>query len=513
LLRNLAQVFSNNESWSQVAFPKEIEPAKPLAASLLEAGDEDADLAYLSSTPAGRVGIFISHVWTSSRWRKFLALCFCLNVDIAVSCAILVWLCLVCLGIATSGIFGLGGKTYLIPLFVHIPVAVFFVVFFFGHHLRSGPQMWLDKLCIHQTRQDLKEKGLKALPEIVTLSDRMLILWDPEYFERLWCCAEVAIFCSTKSGADQVDFVPLWMAPWVLSTVLAQVLSISISERLFSLIGSTGVYLSTLPFVPPGIVTLLAMFWGIGVGFWLGALPAAPLSYYALTNKITQHRRMRKIFKTFRVQATKCAVPADRNRVMDMISDLYREGADDSLHAFNIFVRKDLSRKVERNVGKSETRIRYRLCLLMFLPIALSSAANVLGCDGMECDVAAVAELGPGAKPPVQMVTNALAWLVGVFGIYPSTYPVMLKFMSAIDHAMGTKSSRNSRTWAVTILRLLSIVASYAYMGFAEGLAAGLLNSVSSRLVGLGIEATIPWLVALCIYFLLLLTWNAYLYK
>eukprot|EP00439_Symbiodinium_sp_Y106_P019430 s1871_g2.t1 len=51
----------------------------------------------------------------------------------------------------------------------------------------------------------------------------MLILWDPEYFERLWCCAEVAIFCSTKSGADQVDFVPLWMAPWVLSTVLAQV--------------------------------------------------------------------------------------------------------------------------------------------------------------------------------------------------------------------------------------------------------------------------------------------------
>eukprot|EP00439_Symbiodinium_sp_Y106_P029978 s1871_g3.t1 len=129
LLRNLAQVFSNNESWSQVAFPKEIEPAKPLAASLLEAGDEDTDQNR------------DRHVWTSSRWRKFLALCFCLNVDIAVSCAILVWLCLVCLGIATSGIFGLGGKTYLIELFVHIPVAVFFVVFFFGHHLRSGPQM------------------------------------------------------------------------------------------------------------------------------------------------------------------------------------------------------------------------------------------------------------------------------------------------------------------------------------------------------------------------------------
>ena len=104
-------------------------------------------------------------------------------------------------------------------------------------------------------------------------SDKMIMLWDPEYFDRLWCCAEVAIFCSSKGGPTEVEFaarpklsckvlsrskkalkqpcacglhrkdrcslsvpeVPLWVAPWVLSTILTQLLCISISERLFSL--------------------------------------------------------------------------------------------------------------------------------------------------------------------------------------------------------------------------------------------------------------------------------------
>ena len=47
---------------------------------------------------------------------------------------------------------------------VHIPTVVFLVAFFYGHHFRSAQKMWLDKLCIHQTREEYKEWGLKALP-------------------------------------------------------------------------------------------------------------------------------------------------------------------------------------------------------------------------------------------------------------------------------------------------------------------------------------------------------------
>eukprot|EP00438_Fugacium_kawagutii_P035277 Skav209744 [mRNA] locus=scaffold2057:70401:75405:- [translate_table: standard] len=71
------------------------------------------------------------------------------------------WFGLIAWSIWHWGIFGMGGKTFLIPLFVWIPTGVFFVVIFFGHHVwpRSHMDWWLDKLCIHQTREKLKEQG------------------------------------------------------------------------------------------------------------------------------------------------------------------------------------------------------------------------------------------------------------------------------------------------------------------------------------------------------------------
>eukprot|EP00913_Durusdinium_trenchii_P032428 g30363.t1 len=63
-----------------------------------------------------------------------------------------------------------------------------------------------------------------------------------------------------------------------------------------------------------------------------------------------------------------------------------------------MFVRKDLSRVVEYKViGGKKHNVRYRQCLLIFFPIAFSSMANILGCDGIECYQAAVEEQGPGA--------------------------------------------------------------------------------------------------------------------
>ena len=69
----------------------------------------------------------------------------------------------------------------------------------------------------------------------------------------------------------------------------------------------------------------------------------------------------------------------------------------DPVQAFNTFVRKELYKVVElKVVGGKPHHLRYRLCLLIFLPVAFSSMANVLGCDGIECQKAAVEEQGPG---------------------------------------------------------------------------------------------------------------------
>eukprot|EP00440_Ansanella_granifera_P027867 gb/GFBE01030278.1/.p1 GENE.gb/GFBE01030278.1/~~gb/GFBE01030278.1/.p1 ORF type:complete len:580 (+),score=106.08 gb/GFBE01030278.1/:1-1740(+) len=514
LLRGFAEVFRTNADWKQVGYTPSHLMAPSYHSPLLlaeEGTPQDqhaaADEVYSSSEPAEEVSAFISHVWASPRWRKFLALCFYLNATLAVTLATFTWIFMMLVTTLVLGPFGMGGKWYLVLLFVYIPISVFFIVFFWGHLLHTSVKdMWLDKLCIHQTRDDLKEKGVQALPEIVVLSNRMIILWDTQYFERLWCCAEVAIFCSTKGGADNVDFVPLWIAPWVLSSMVTGLLSISISERLFSLIGSIGVYLENhFEFIPKDFVPLLSQFGGISAGFFVGSLPAVGFSYYALRSKMRNHRKMLHTFATFKVQNTKCKVENDRALVMDLLAKLYRDAVDPS-EAFNRFVRKDLPCHVEKNVGRVK-KIRYKLCLLIVLPLAFSSTANILGCDGISCDVAAVEELGPGAQPWQQMSANCSAWLIGSFLIYPTTYPVMLMLMESCERALGPDKPRKTAA-----LQVLSIIASYAYMGILEGIAAGLLNSTSDRIWHNSFSTSLPWCVALSVFLVMLGAWNIYLY-
>jgi len=518
VLKGFGEVFRDNESWKQVAWrdmSDEDHNQPPLLRNLLSTSNldlhEEADKVYKTSKPASRVGTFISHVWASSRWRKHLALCYSLNINIAVISATFTWFCLILWSIWLWGIFGMGGKTFLIPLFVWIPTAVFFLAIFFGHHVTGTEDMdwWLDKLCIHQTRERLKEQGVMALPEIVATADKMIILWDKQYFQRLWCCAEVAIFCSTKRGASHVEFAPLWLAPWVLSTILIQLVCISIAERLFSLIGDVGAYLMEEQILPNNLVPLVAQFIGVGTGFWLGSLPAVPLSYYAMNAKMHNHSTTRKALRNFDLNATKCAVESDREQVEQLIRKLYRD-YDEPLQAFNTFVRRDLSRVVEQKViGERVQQIRYRLCLLMFMPIAFSSAANVLGCDGIECYEAAVDELGPGAIPPEQMGTNCCAWLVGSFLVYPTSYPVMLKLMILAEKMVGRKAGR----WSLFAVKVCAIIVSYAYMGFTEGLAAGLLNSTSAKIWQLGVVGSMPWVISVVVFMGLLIAWNVYLYS
>lgn len=134
--------------------------------------------------------------------------------------------------------------------------------------------------------------------------------------------------------------------------------------------------------------------------------------------------------------------------------------------------------------------------------------ANILGCDGIECYQAAVEEQGPGVLPPQQMATNFCAWLVGSFLVYPTSYPVMLKLMIWAEKMVGSLRPRT-----LFVLEVLAVIVAYAYMGFTEGLVAGLLNSTSSRLGTGNWWEIVPWVTATCMVHALLIAWNVYLYR
>ena len=57
----------------------------------------------------------------------------------------------------------------------------------------TGKPCWLlslwfqDKVCIHQTDDELKRSGVLAIGAFLLNSKEMLILWDKTYFRSLWC--------------------------------------------------------------------------------------------------------------------------------------------------------------------------------------------------------------------------------------------------------------------------------------------------------------------------------------
>jgi len=285
--------------------------------------------------------------------------------------------------------------------------------------------------------------------------------------------------------------------------MMLDVVSIFLSGRLFVLIPMLGGFLAEHLSVA-WLVNFLAQFIGIGIAFSVAYLPVVLPSLLTFRMKLDNHAHMFEQCKSFRLAHAKCTLESDRNIVEQLVKDLFSHSSD-PIKEFDRFVAEDLSRHVAASVG-GEAGLPYKLCLLAYLPLAFSAAANILGCDDMPCDVAAGAELGAGASAAQQMLTNLLAWSVGVFGIYPSTLPVLLALMAASRrHFAGRPGAR-------FVGDCLAIVAANLYMGFHEGFAAGLVNTASAQ--GLkSSAASALWGSATVAYLALLVVWNRYLFN
>eukprot|EP00928_Gymnodinium_smaydae_P076145 TRINITY_DN59131_c0_g1_i1.p1 TRINITY_DN59131_c0_g1~~TRINITY_DN59131_c0_g1_i1.p1 ORF type:complete len:549 (+),score=28.11 TRINITY_DN59131_c0_g1_i1:113-1759(+) len=56
--------------------------------------------------------------------------------------------------------------------------------------------VFVDRMCIHQTDDMLKAQGVQCIGAFLSHSESMLILWDKSYATRLWCVFEVAAFAN-----------------------------------------------------------------------------------------------------------------------------------------------------------------------------------------------------------------------------------------------------------------------------------------------------------------------------
>jgi len=189
---------------------------------------------YMVSKTCESIGDFISHDWKTPRISKVLTLWWIYNFRAALAISSMFGIVLSILQAEHVGIVPMPNVTRKFADGVEsrpgvwcsfcCPV-IFVVSFIFWQPIKGrcvGDHMvFVDKLCIHQTDDQLKAEGILALAAFLKSSKRMVILWSSRYFTRLWCTYELATWLHLGRGFQEtVHFVPVELATgycWALA--------------------------------------------------------------------------------------------------------------------------------------------------------------------------------------------------------------------------------------------------------------------------------------------------------
>ncbi|CAJ1401200.1 unnamed protein product [Effrenium voratum] len=145
---------------------------------------------------------FLSHDWRTSRFLKLIALLIFFNSTPAALTSLIVSFAV--------GLLRICGRLPDELWTVSFSFLSYVGVFCFWQRIRilfSRPFMvFFDKLCINQFDSEAKKQGILGLGAFVMRSKQVLVLWSPEYFNRLWCSFEVACFLSSVYKG-KVEFI------------------------------------------------------------------------------------------------------------------------------------------------------------------------------------------------------------------------------------------------------------------------------------------------------------------
>eukprot|EP00929_Paragymnodinium_shiwhaense_P093189 TRINITY_DN53315_c0_g5_i1.p1 TRINITY_DN53315_c0_g5~~TRINITY_DN53315_c0_g5_i1.p1 ORF type:complete len:645 (-),score=62.33 TRINITY_DN53315_c0_g5_i1:45-1979(-) len=177
---------------------------------------------FLSSQETDRINDFISHDWHTSRWVKYITLCYIYNGEAAVVGAILISALVVVARETVSNIFltqqGTLANAYVdIWGFLVIGYLAFLSLLFHWQKIRSklckSKLLFVDKLCIDQDDENMKGQAIQGLAAFLKCSQRLVVLWSPTYFSRLWCTYELATWFRYEKPLSSLLFVPVEIPP------------------------------------------------------------------------------------------------------------------------------------------------------------------------------------------------------------------------------------------------------------------------------------------------------------
>ena len=165
---------------------------------------------YHKSRRSQRISTFWSHSWHGGHWKKIFAIITLYNGTAAVLLSLLTGACMMLLfslgalpGI-DRGWFDDSFQWSCWSTFSGLVVASLVMIFW-----RPRTAVFLDRICISQSDARLKTEAILSLAGLLNNSDRMLVLWDPTWTERLWLGRPLGHFvCFPFLGSRRVTKIP-----------------------------------------------------------------------------------------------------------------------------------------------------------------------------------------------------------------------------------------------------------------------------------------------------------------
>eukprot|EP00929_Paragymnodinium_shiwhaense_P090727 TRINITY_DN50868_c0_g1_i2.p1 TRINITY_DN50868_c0_g1~~TRINITY_DN50868_c0_g1_i2.p1 ORF type:complete len:581 (+),score=40.05 TRINITY_DN50868_c0_g1_i2:263-1744(+) len=241
---------------------------------------------------------------------------------------------------------------------------VFLALLFNWHNiiskLRKSKLLFVDKLCIAQHDEELKSHGILGLGGFLKISQRLVVLWSPTYFSRLWCTFELAAWFRYENSLSSVLFVPVEI-PLRLVCVFLVNNAATVVYYIEVVLGSETSFIT----------------FAFGYPFWV-------MITYVIQGQVEHVAGLEKAFDTFQVQRTACfccstdhrhpvtglPLACDRQLVYSTMRS-WLEGSgldlcdDDHLSIFNKEVRTSLKHHVISTLPERHLFLRYTDFLVM----------------------------------------------------------------------------------------------------------------------------------------------------
>ncbi|KAJ1616153.1 hypothetical protein T492DRAFT_1108520 [Pavlovales sp. CCMP2436] len=294
---------------------------------------------FARSRQVAHINYFVSHSWSAPRIDKYGGLLYRFNLvpalvamHIAALAAAIGFVAGVLPPMATLAAADMPGVRLPFGAYAQLAGTVAFVVVLLGWGWVVRGDCFLDKMCIDQQDSDAKARGIDQIGRFLRNSEELLILWSPDYFLRLWCCFEVAVYLHFLRLGDmepgalerqlvaqplrKMVIVPL---PLVRVGLLLTLLSFGpLTFRLFTLACDVEVY-----------------------GFWYTAIHSAsvllscvPMSLF-FREFAAQRRELDRQLRSFTFSEARSYSEEDRSMLREIISETYRSGAGGAGVAFS----------------------------------------------------------------------------------------------------------------------------------------------------------------------------------